>query len=222
MRRQLAILGAAICALPGIEVLTACGGGGPAALPPPPCVPSFVYSSVRTFGVGFDVVDQESETNAGSTPVTYTLTSQHGRTISIEESTVNGFSVSAWIGEAGLKVNPVSTKPLSAQASEAVFNYVHKTDSSVRQNFSVQAGAQVSMTVPPGATGYALYGAFVKVTRGTLQSSGCTTVTDNGTETTLVPISYHYCTWTRGPDVFTIGGQVPRSCGTIVAYDSGQ
>jgi hypothetical protein len=221
MRRQLATLGTAICLMPSTVLLTACGGG-PAAIPPPPCIPSFVYSAAQTFGVGFDVVDQESETNAGSTPVTYSLTSQHGRAISIEETTVNGFSIGAQVDEAGLKVNPVSTKPLSAQASQAVFNYVHQTDSSVRETFSVQAGAQVCMTVPPGATGYALYGAFVKVTRGTLQASGCTSVTQNGIETYLVPISYHYCTWTRGPDVFTIGGQVPSSCGTIVAYDSGQ
>lgn len=221
MLRQLVIAGVATCALLGGALLTACGGGSQ-ALAPPPCVPSFVYSNAHTLGDGFYVIDQESEANAGSTPVSYTFTSQHGRTVAIEESTVNGFSVHAQIDEAGLKVNPMSTKPLSAQASQAVFSYVHQTDSSVRQEFSVQAGAQVTMTIPPGATGYALYGAIVKVTRGTLQAGGCATVTRNGKETILVPISYHTCTWTRGPDVFTAGGQVPSSCGTIVAYNPGQ
>lgn len=222
MIRRPGIMGIAVCSLLGSTFLSACGGGGAAAIPQAPCVPRLVYSNVHTLGDGFYVIDQESETNAGTSPVTYTLISQHGRQVTIEESTVNGFSLHAQMDEAGLKVNPMSTKPLSAQADQAVFNYVHQTDSSVRQEISVLAGAHVTMTVPPGATGYALYGAFVKVTRGTLQAGGCATTSKSGRETTLVPISYHSCTWTRGPDVFTIGGQVPSSCGTIVAYNPGQ
>ena len=221
MSRQAVTAGAVACALLGSTLLAACGSSTSSARQAT-CVPSFVYFNARAVGDGFDVVDQESETNAGSSPVTYTLVSKHGRTISTEESTVNGFSVHAQMDDAGLKVDPMSTKPLSAEAGQAVFNYVHQTDSSVQQQFSVQAGAQVTMTVPPGATGYALYGAIVKVTRGTLQADGCATVSKDGAQTVLVPISYHYCTWTRGPDEFTAGGQVPSSCGTIVAYDPGQ
>jgi hypothetical protein len=209
-------LGALLC---GVS-LSACGSAS--AAPQPPCVPKFIYSKITNLGPGFDVIDEEVHTNAGSQPETFTFYSQHGQKVSIEESTMNGFNVDAQIDASGLEVDPESTTPLATEAAQAVFDSVHETVNSVQTEYTVNVGSQVSSTIPPGATGYALYGIIVDVARGTLKQEGCVPMSVDGKHTVLLPVSYYSCSWSRGPDEFADGGQVPSQCGKVIAYDSSQ
>jgi hypothetical protein len=220
MFRKTVIPGIAALALLGSALLSGCGGT--AAALPAPCIPNFVYSKVTNLGPGFDVIDEEVHTNAGGAPQTFTFTSQHGGIVSIEESTINGYDVHAQVDQYGLEVDPESMTPLSSEAAHAVYDYVHQTDTSVQMESTLLVGSTATTTIPPGATGYALYGVIVDVTHGTLQQRSCAPMSGNGPQTVLLPISYYSCSWTRGPDEFTDGGQVPTVCGKVIAYDSDQ
>jgi hypothetical protein len=70
-----------------------------------------------------------------------------------------------------------------------------------------------------------LYGAEVQVFRGVLVSSGCSLPTQRTAEKVFVPIDYYYCSFFRGPDMFTDGGYgTAGSSGNcqIINYDLGQ
>jgi len=218
MRRKMVGPGFIASALIGSALVPACGSASAV----PACIPKFVYSKVTNLGPGFDVLDEEIHTNAGGAPEKFTFISQHGQTVSIEESTINGFDVHAQVGQSGLEVAPESSTPLPAEAGQAVFDYVHETDNSVQTASTLNVGSRVTTTIPPGATGYALYGVIVDITHGTLQQQGCTPMAEVGKQTILLPVSYYSCSWTRGPDEFSDGGQVPPQCGKVTAYDSGQ
>jgi hypothetical protein len=228
-------LGIAICASL-IAVLTGCGSGpavpsdavpagaaagGNGAATAPSCTPTVVFGHVTDVGTALDVTDIETAINDTDNTATFTLTNQHSKTVSIEETTkrVSSFtaSVSATVGFS----LPIKWLPSASITAAAAYTTIHETDSTVQQAVGVTAGSQLQITIPADATGYVLYGVDVQVVHGVLQSSGCSSFPQQTSEAAFIPMHFGYCAFVRGPDQFTNGGYGTDLAGNcqIINYD---
>jgi hypothetical protein len=195
--------------------LSACGGS---AAPPKAatCVPTYVYSNVKSEGSALDVVDLETADNATNSSEIFTLTESRTAAVSIQDSTINYTRKYAEVSGTGIAAIPAPYDALGVVKARAVYNSVHETDSAVNMTSTVTTGSQVQLPVPAGATAYGLFGVVMKVTRGNLKSLNCPSLTQDSAETVILPEEYEWCTWVRGPDEFAAGGLSP--C-VVVAYD---
>jgi len=239
MTRKPFILGIAAC-VSLICVLTGCvsgpaapsdaviagaaAGGGNGAATPPPCTRTVAFGHVSDSGTALDVTDVETAINDTDNPATDTLTNQHSRTVSIEQTnkSVSSFTASVSV-RAGFSL-PVKWLPSASIQAQAIYTTMHETDSAVQQTVSATAGSQLQITIPVGATGYVLYGVDVQVVRGVLQSSGCSSPAQKTPLTIFIPLHDGYCTFVRGPDQFTDGGYGTDLAGNcqIINYEQGQ
>jgi hypothetical protein len=195
--------------------VTACGSAS--AQPPPQCTPTYVYSHVKNQGSALYVLDVETDYNGTSQAEPFTPIDKRSGSFSIEDSTASVTRVDADVDAVG-QVSDLDSEfaEMPQPEASAAFSYVQGTDHSVQTTTSLTIGSTVRLDVPPGATGYALFGVVVKITNGNVRSSNCPSLQQNSHETVILPEESEWCTWIRGPDVFTDGG---RSHCVVVAYD---
>lgn len=212
--RSLTVIASALL-LPLLSVTISGCSGTPAQAAP--CNPTYVYSHVKDQGSALYVIDIETDHNGTTGNETYELNDTRTGSFSIEDSVASVTQVSASLNAYGqvVGVGPGFTAMGSAQAS-AAYSYVHATDNSVKTTTSLSVGSTVSLTVPPGATGYGLFGVVVKVTNGDVKSTNCPSLQQDSHETVILPEEVEWCTWVRGPDEFADGGLSP--C-VVVGYD---
>ncbi|MFF3109026.1 hypothetical protein ACFVSN_07555 [Kitasatospora sp. NPDC057904] len=190
--------------------LVGCSSSGHAAAPPPKCDTSYVYTNVKDGGTALEVVDAQMSQNQTGSTETWSVSTTREQTLSIQES--ESTTVKAHVAVAGtaLVTGASAFVPAAEGQANAVFDYEHRTDSSVSRTSSKSTNTKVAIQVPPGTTAYALYGVVMKWTTGTVRTDACGGSTGGGeTKTFILPEAYTWCSWFVGPDSFTDGNQSP-------------
>jgi hypothetical protein len=204
-RRPFTVASVALLLFPLCAAVAACGGGAQAVS----CTPTYVYSNVKSQGSALYVVDIETDYNGSPGDESATFSDQRTGSFTIEDSSSTVIRADATVDDNGQVTNADSEfSPMSGAQASAAFSYVHGTDHSVKTStsLSITNTPQVE-DIPPGATAYGLFGVVVKITNGDLISTNCPSLEQNSHETVLLPQESEWCTWIRGPDEFTDGGQ---------------
>lgn len=155
------------------------------------CKPEYSYDNLSNKGEALEVVDQEQDTNASSSPEDVTFSSQRSGTVS---TSLN-----------------IHVEADFVAISEAVFVHVHgEINASISRTLTASIGNQTHLSVPGMAAGYGDYGVYVQMASGHLYTSNCPgTRYDWGNVFSYTPEKVGWCTWIRGPDVFVDGSQSP-------------
>jgi hypothetical protein len=215
LRRML--LGSTAC-LVALGALAGCGSGGGAvadeeaaggvgpATSPPSCTPAVTFSDLENKGTGLYVINAVKSNNGGYTTQTFTVTNDRSATISIEQTVEKSTTETVELA-GGLDLSIGEWLKVGASVTRtAIYTATQEIDSTVQQEVSINSGSSVQIPVPPGATGYVLYGVDMLIVHGTLKSAGCGAEPTKVPDTVIVPLGYDYCTLVRGPDIFTDGG----------------
>ncbi|GCE09538.1 hypothetical protein [Dictyobacter aurantiacus] len=209
--------------------LASCGGndteGNARATATPTCQPTYVYDQVQNQGEALDVVDFESAYNGTANKEIFTLSASHSASVSISTSDTKIEKFRAEV-QAGIEAsadaplfNGAANLEVTAEAqADAIYESVHRVSNTVSKIQTSTTGSLIQLTIPPMSRGYGLYGAMVKITSGHLYSNNCGTPDDQGTISAIIPERFEWCTWTRGPNLFSDGGQGPCD---VVAYNLG-
>ncbi|MEY9874687.1 hypothetical protein ABH931_004187 [Streptacidiphilus sp. MAP12-33] len=200
---------ALVCAFATTLAATLCGCGGSGAAAAAGCAPTHVYTNVKDDGTALAVVDAEMTENNNGSAESWKVDARHDQTLTIEHSTSTTEKVHAAVAGQALVVGASPFVPVAEGEATAVFDYERRTDSSVTRTSTESSNTEITVTVPPGATGYALYGVVMKWTTGDLRTTGCGGKGSDTAGTYLLPEAHAWCTWTRGPDLFTDGDESP-------------
>jgi len=220
MRTRQTVPVAAACMALAV-LLPACSAASPSnpapSLPPVPtptakCSPTFVYDNVKDQGTALDVLDVETAYNGTANSAPFTLTSSHSHSVSIQASAQTITRFRAELDGGAVVVAPIPWDPVGYVAGQVIYNVLHQSNSSIQEQASVSAGSSITITIPPGAKGYGLYGIMMDVTQGDLSSEGCADLAQDIPETILAPTQYEWCVFTEGPDTFPEGGYGSSSC----------
>lgn len=176
----------------------------------PSCHPTYVYDNLANKGQAIEVLDFESDYNGTSNAQTYAFTVSRTQSIAISQSKTDIQTVhieangSAIVGGSTINVDALGTAQV-----DAVYNSVQQFNSSIEKTVTTSIADEAKLTVPPMVWANGIYGVFVQIVSGHLYSDNCPHHDDFGNITTLSPYKHGWCTWTRGPNVFTGGGQGP-------------
>lgn len=182
----------------------------------PSCTPKYVYDQVKDGGEALEVLDFESAYNGTANNADFTLTATHSASVSISRSDTQIQKFHAEVkGEAPILTGNAFV-PVAVVQANAIYDSIHQQTESVSKTMTSTTGSNIRLTIPPMSKGYGIYGVVVKITSGHLYSQNCTNHDDVGNISTIIPEHFDWCTWTRGPTLFTEGGQGP--C-LVVAYN---
>jgi hypothetical protein len=130
--------------------------------------------------------------------------------VSIYQSNTDIVRVHVGVGATGLVITGNALMPVAKVHAEAIFDAVHQQVNSVNKEATTTTGSQIRITIPAHATGYGVYAVNTQIAKGHLHAPNCSdSGNDQGTVSTAVPEGFVWCTWTRGPNQFTDGGQGP-------------
>jgi hypothetical protein len=147
------------------------------------CSPRYTYSDLVNDGLAWQRVNEQTDQNTSSQPITTTFSSTSATTISTSASVDLVVNADALLG--------------------FIFASVHaQINASVIKAASTVVGNNVEVSVPAGKTAYGIYGVSVQVTDGHLyQGNSCGAAAGEinyGNVRTYAPLGAGWCVWISG------------------------